>query len=121
VTKSILDQISHAKAFLQAAGLNGDNAEGHRIQWFFNPTNRKSLRLTRAGNQFILQRCQLECYDFRLPTPLMPKHLLQLERRISCPYFIINLRTIRFFGEVDSIMLSLHGNDLGRYLDTLSG
>lgn len=60
----------------------------------------------------------MEFYKFDIP-PLTNKNLLQLDQQFSSPYYIRSRKMIYLFGETDSIMLTLHANNLSAYLDTL--
>lgn len=77
------------------------------------------MRLTRAGFKYLKQRLGVIDYSFELPEKITPKVLLQLERYIHYPYFILNLKKIMVFDERTAIMLQLHNNDLETYLDNL--
>lgn len=96
--------------------------EEYRIQsprttLFFNPTNHKSLRLTRAGWHVLGK--QVKSYKFELPVPILPRTLIQLERYIQHPYYIHTLKMISVFDEQTAVMLALHANNLQKYLDDL--
>ena len=70
------------------------------------------------GKKWLVEKCELTFYKFEIPQ-LTNLHLLQLDHLLTNPYFIRNRKMIYLFGEQDAIMLSLHGNDLGQYLDNL--
>lgn len=83
-----------------------------------NPITQHSLRLTNHGKNFVNRDCKLDFYKFDIPE-LTNKNLLQLDHQFSSPYYIRSRKMIYLFGEQDSIMLSLHANNLSAYLDTL--
>ena len=78
-----------------------------------------SLRLTVPGKQWLVTRCGLTFYKFDVPE-ITNHNLLQLDYLLASPYYIRSRKMLYLFGEQDAIMLSLHGNDLAKYLDTLS-
>lgn len=86
---------------------------------WINPTNRCSLRLTKYGFMVVKQRDNWSFHIFDLPSQILPKTLVQLERCFIEPYYIENLKTLHVMSERDAIMLALYGNDLQKYLDTL--
>jgi hypothetical protein len=89
------------------------------VPFWLNPlTPHHSLRLRIEGKKWLTEKCGLAFYKFEIPS-LTNLHLLQLDHQLASPYFIRNRKMIYLFGEQDAIMLSLHGNDLGRYLETL--
>ena len=45
--------------------------------------------------------------------------MLQLERLLDKPYFIMTYKKILVLDETTAIMLQLHAGDLGTYLDNL--
>lgn len=88
--------------------------------WWFNPTNRHSLRLTRVGRRWMETHSKFQFHKIELQEQILPKQLLQLERLLTSPYFIHNLKTIFVHSETDAIMLRLNGGNLPDYLDSLS-
>ncbi len=127
MSKSILDQFYWIEQFKEKLGLDPLDQFNRRDEWianprqvvFFNPVNHRSMRLTRAGFKYLRQRLGVTEYSFELPEKITPKVLLQLERYIHYPYFILNLKKIMVFDERTAIMLQLHNNDLETYLDNL--
>lgn len=77
------------------------------------------MRLTRAGFKYLKQHLDVAEYQFELAEKISPKVLLQLERQIHYPYFILSLKKIIVFDEQTAIMLQLHGSDLETYLNNL--
>ena len=84
-----------------------------------NTTNPNSLRITHEAKAFLTQNTELAVYKFDIPD-LTNFHLIQLDHLFRSPYFLRNRKVIYLFDEQDSIMLSLHGNDLPQYLDNLA-
>lgn len=91
-----------------------------RSTWWYNPTNPKSLRLTKSVFNAIIQHKSINLYKFELPDAILPKTLVQLERVFTEPYYIFNIRTIYVHSDKDAMMLSLHANNLQQYLDNSS-
>lgn len=90
-----------------------------RSSTFFNPVNHTSMRLTRTGFSLLTKHLKVETYEFNLTKAISPKVLLQLERQLRSPYFIVNLKKVIVFDETTAIMLQLHGSDLETYLNNL--
>ena len=125
MTKSILDQDGWVEVFKEnSAELSYKNwnpflEKSPRTLIFFNPTNHRSMRLTKAGFLLLQKQIKLTYYEFVLVDKIKPKVLLQLERYIQYPYFIHSLTKIMILDETTAIMLQLHGNDLETYLNNL--
>lgn len=125
MTKSILDQDGWVEVFKEnsrelALNLwNPFKEKNPRSHIFFNPTNHRSMRLTKAGFVLLQKQLKLTYYEFALADKIKPKVLLQLERYIQYPYFIHSLSKIMVLDEATAIMLQLHGNDLETYLNNL--
>jgi hypothetical protein len=105
-----------------------DNKHGIRYQrldnpasWWFNPVNPNSLRLTRPAFTMLNKNPEVKNWHFKLPTPLVTRAYIQLEKHFTSPYFISSNTGIYVFSEQDSIMLALHGSNLQQYLDNLAG
>jgi hypothetical protein len=60
---------------------------------------------------------------FELPEKLLtPKNLLAMDRRMTCPYYMVNnrkLNKIIMFGSKEAMMATLHG-DMQRFITSLS-
>ena len=93
--------------------------DGVEYQWWFNPTNLESLRLTRTGNAWIKKYTPLTFHKIDLQKNIFPRQLLQLERLLVSPYYIKNLKWLEVLDETTAIMLQLHAGDLVQYLDNL--
>ena len=88
-------------------------------KWWFNGINPSSLRLSRPGVTWFLQQAKFKFIDVELSSPIRGRHLLQLERLLTEPYFIRTYKNIMVMDETTAIMLQLHAGDLGQYLDNL--
>jgi hypothetical protein len=66
---------------------------------------------------------ELSSYSFELPEKLLtPKNLLAMDRRMTCPYYMVNnrkLNKIVMFGSREAMMATLHG-DMQRFITRLS-
>jgi hypothetical protein len=85
-----------------------------------NPTNPDSLRLTTEAYSVLTKYENQTTYPFKFKESMTNRMLLQLDRLMTAPYYIGSRKQIQLLGEADAIMLSLHGNDLARYLDNLA-
>lgn len=84
--------------------------------WWQNPVNKNSLRL--APNAFkMLVTSKIPNWEVELPTVILLRTYLQLEKHFAAPYFIKGLTNIILFSESDFVWITLHGNDLQTYLD----
>jgi hypothetical protein len=89
--------------------------------WWFNPLNPDSLRLTRPAFNMLNKNKEIKNWHFKLPTELVNRSYIQLEKHFTSPYYISGPKSIYVFSEQDSIMLALHGSNLQQYLDNLAG
>lgn len=89
-------------------------------RWWVNPTNNDSLRLSLYGLQFIKSNLKLHSYEFELSEELTNHNLLQLERVFPGMFYLLKRKKIIVFDEQEAMMLTLHGNNLNGYLDSLS-
>jgi hypothetical protein len=104
---------------LREAGLDPLLYESHVQMWWRNPSNPDSLRLTRFGVTFFENTIKLPTYKVTLQEAgYKSKHLLQLEKLFTAPYFLKN-ESIIVFSDTDAVMLQLHAGNLGQYLDNL--
>ena len=96
-----------------------DSLHHLRQVWFFNPLNAASMRLTKTGYQFCIINVNIQQYRHQIPTKLMPKTLLQMEKNFPYPYYLPTLSDLRLFDERTSLTLTLYANDLQQYLDNI--
>lgn len=101
------------------AGRDPKQYEKVGAQWWYNPINQHSLRLTYPGFKFFTNTAKLTAYPITLTDMIMPKQMLQLERLLHDAYYIRELKILYVFSEQDAVMLQLHGGDLNTYLDNL--
>jgi len=103
------------------AGYDPAGFIGVEHQWWQNPTNPNSLRLTTVGYKWFTTVAKLKAYEIKLPEEqiILPKHYLQLEKCFEEPYYIKGRKIIVVFGERDAVMLQLHAGNLAAYLDNL--
>jgi hypothetical protein len=113
-------QREYQHRILKAAGLDPNAFVIFELQWWRNPTNKDSLRLTPSGYKYFTKALKIPCYEIELPDIIKSKNLVQLERQFKEPYFVNTAKCNTVFGEQDAIMLQLHAGDLNRYLDDLS-
>ena len=88
--------------------------------WWFNPVNPNSLRLTRPAFNMLNKNPEIKHWHFKLPSSLVTRAYIQLEKHFTSPYYIPSHNSIYVFSEQDSIMLALHGSNLQQYLDNLA-
>lgn len=112
-------QRDYQRRVISEAGLDPNPFEEMSKIWWRNPTNKNSLRLTNFGLKFFVTQCKQTSHTINLDAnSIKSKHLLQLERLFTAPYYIKNTAII-VFSEQDAVMLQLHGGDLNAYLDNL--
>lgn len=92
--------------------------DAHLI-WWYNPTNRSSLRLAKPGYLWCIKQARWSFHGVDLARGITGRHLLQLERLLDKPYFIMTYKRILVLDEATAIMLQLHAGDLGTYLNNL--
>ena len=88
--------------------------------WWHNPVNADSLRLTRPAFNMLNKNPDIKHWHFKLPSSLVTRAYIQLEKHFTSPYYIPSHNSIYVFSEQDSIMLALHGSNLQQYLDNLA-
>ncbi len=91
--------------------------------WWQNIRDDGGLRLTYEGYYVFENLLELSSYTFELPAKLLtPKNLIALDRRMTCPYYMVNnrkLNKIVMFGSREAMMAALHG-DMQRFIASLS-
>lgn len=91
--------------------------------WWQNIREDGGLRLTDVGYFVFENNLELDSYTFELPEKfLTPRNLLALDRRMTCPYYMVNNRKhnkLIMFGSREAMMATLHG-DIQRFIQSLS-
>ena len=88
-------------------------------EWWINPSG-PGLRLSPSGH-FIFNLLKIESHTFETtPKILFPGNLLALDRKLTCPYFIVGGKTpqLIMFGSKESMMLALYG-DFDKWISSL--
>ena len=95
------------------------NAGCEKLDFWFNPINQNSMRLNKPAFTEISK--YIKFYKFILPegVEILPKTLLQLERKFTEPYFVANYKTIHVISEQNAIMIALYANNFQQYLNNL--
>lgn len=108
-------------AFLKEAGIDSVDVKKWMWKLWRNPFSKTSLRLTDEGFVFLNETLGLENYTYKLPKGQYDssKIYIWMDKHISTPFWLDGRTKIIFFGTRDSMMLSLYGNDLKAYLQTL--
>ena len=89
--------------------------------WWQNPISKTSLRLTKAGHDFLVNFLKLESHSMRIKSiGKSAKIYMLLDRHLTTPFYIQRSDTIVFFGERDLIMVQLMGGDLEQYLENFT-
>lgn len=107
------------KIFVDQAGIPTGQTTDMQRRWWKNPTDANSLRLSLAGLQLVKAVLKLQSYEFALAEELTNHNLLQLERLFTGMYYLLKRQKIIVFDEESALMLTLHGNNLKGYLDSL--
>ena len=93
------------------------------VSWWQNIQDDGGLRLTYEGFYVFENLLGLSSYSFELPEKLLtPRNLLALDRRMTCPYYMVNNRKLNklvMFGSKEAMMATLHG-DMQRFIASLS-
>lgn len=88
--------------------------------WWMNPTDPVSLRLSAYGLKYVKVDLKLKSYEFALEEELNNMHLMQLERLFQGMYYLMKRQKLIVFEEQEAMMLTLHGNNLKGYLESLA-
>ena len=90
--------------------------------WWMNFRDGGGFRLTNAG-LMAFGTCDLQTYSFDVPPnmPAKPSHLLTLDKKLDCPYYIKIGKNpqIVLFGSQQAMMLAMY-NDLEKWLTFLN-
>ena len=112
-------QLEYQERFIVAAGYPVERFVGVEFQWWFNPTNHNSMRLTKTGYNWTVKHSLWRYHEIKLSHKIGTKHLLQLERLLQEPYYIRDLTHLIVASDTDAVMLQLHAGNLAQYLDNL--
>lgn len=89
--------------------------------WWFNQRSNSGLRLTAAGTD-AFDSINVEKYEFDVPpsTPAKPRHLLVLDKKLTCPYHIkIGKKPVlTLYGSKPAVMMALYG-DIEKFINSL--
>jgi hypothetical protein len=77
------------------------------------------MRLSKIGATWLSKKTKFDIHIITLDRPITPKMLLQLERLLTEPYFIKDLKELWVHSQQDAIMLTLHAGNLSAYLDNI--
>jgi hypothetical protein len=86
---------------------------------WMNPRDTGGFRLTEFGYDVFKRQLEIESYLLSLDSESTRtlSLLLNLDRYLPCPYYIVNKKTLEIFGEREAILFSLHGNNITRLLE----
>jgi hypothetical protein len=118
VSKFTHKQEQQRQRFITESGYPPGSFEGIEKAWWRNPINHDSLRLSTFGYNWLKKNTKLKFTEIELSHALVSKHLIQLERLITEPYYI-KTGKLCLLGEQDAIMLHLHAGNLAQYLDNM--
>ena len=107
------------KIFCEQANIPIGMISEMQKQWWMNPTDPDSLRLSMVGLSFVRNHLKLEIYSFILPDEITNKNLLQLERYFPSMYYLVKRQKLFVFDEHAAVMLQLQGAALQSYLENL--
>ena len=96
-----------------------ESYDDSRKIWWWNHVVPNSLRLSKSGIVFIEKHTKIKTYKIKLPNPLLSRTFIQLSRLFTCPYYVQNLNQITLLGEEETVLLTMHANNLQQYLDNL--
>jgi hypothetical protein len=106
-TRHLIDQVAPGAEF-----------PGVENTWWWNPINKRSLRLTHTGSMWIKKHTKFTLHRVDIQDRIMPTQMLQLERLLTEPYYFSD-KFILVMSDQDAVMLQLHGGNLAQYLDNL--
>ena len=107
------------KIFCEQADIPIGQTTDMQRRWWKNPIDDASLRLSLAGLQLVKAVLKLQSYEFELSEELTNHNLLQLERYLKGPYYLLKRQKIIVFEEEEAMMLTLHSGNLKAYLDSI--
>lgn len=89
------------------------------IYWWCNIRDSGGLRLTQLGYKCFKKELDLESYSIEVAKQeLTKKFILDLDKMLTCPYFIEQGR-IHLFGSREAVLALLHGS-MSQYLASLA-
>jgi len=98
--------------------LAGRSIEHALDAWWMDSRKGGGMRLTTAGYQAITT-FDIKMYVFDIPadTTLLPRHLLLMDRKLDCPYYLKTGRKsqITLFGSEQALMMTMYG-DINRFM-----
>lgn len=121
-TKSIPKRYTQrqlTKIFVEQANIPLGQTTDMQMRWWKNPTDDASLRLSLQGLQLVKAVIKLASYEFDLSEELTNHNLLQLERYLKGPYYLLKRQKIIVFEEEEATMLTLYSGNLKAYLDSI--
>lgn len=94
-------------------------------RWWVTPCSFYGLNLTRDGHMFLSTVLKLPHHQHKLTnTTRSMKLTLRMNKYLSAPFYLSNNVTggdyIVVYGKSDSLMLVLHGGDLGQYMENFA-
>jgi hypothetical protein len=97
-----------------------DHLNQYNQKIWMNPRETGGFRLTQGGYDIFKVQLEVHSYKLKLDTENTQAlaTLLNLDRYLPCPYYIINKHNLEIFGEREAILFALHGNNLSRLLET---
>lgn len=112
LTKTLVDQLDPEF---------GITVEEASRTWWANPRNQGGMRLTKEGYNAFIQLLQIDHYNYNIdPHDLNSKILIEMDRRLQQPYFIVSKKKIPvqivFFGSKEAMMANLYGN-IKKFID----
>jgi hypothetical protein len=114
-----VEAIKNYPDVLKAINLRNKNPDKPAF-WWVNSINPASLRITRDAYRILRLLADYKMHRVKLDESVKPKTYLQLEDLFAEPYYIENNKTIHLHGEKDLVMVTLHDNNLQKYLDNAS-
>lgn len=115
-----LNSSQYTEKIIQELKLDISNKIFYLWKWFYNPSDIDNIRLSSEGFKLFKNILKLNSVEVKVEKPITNKSLLLLKRHIHYPYFYQNSKLLHFFGSEDSLMLTLNGNNLEHYLNSLN-
>jgi hypothetical protein len=95
------------------AAQSGQNEILFKNYIWFNNSNDSSLRLTLNGYNFLIEKCKLKSFCFKIDCLVTNKLLLQLERYYPSLYFLLPMQgKLYTFDDDSTAMLILMDGDI---------